>query len=89
MKIKRDEVENIIESKNKKREKLISEIMRPAVSSEKWLELEGVITKEAFDGLRVVECDDLRVEALSIAVMIRKALEEKEKTIQSIKHFSV
>ena len=81
LKIERNDVENIVESINKKREKLISEIMRPASSSEKWLELEGIITKEAFKGIRVVECDDLRVEAISVAVLIRKALEEKEKTV--------
>ena len=81
LKIERNDVENIVESINKKREKLISEIMRPASSSEKWLDLEGVVTKEAFEGIKIIECDDLRVEAISIAVLIRKVLEEKEKTI--------
>ena len=79
--VKRNEVTEAVESSNKAREKLISEIMRPASSSDKWLDLDGVITKEAFDSLKVIECDDLRVEAISIGVMIRKALEEKEKSI--------
>lgn len=81
LEIGREEVAEAVESKNKPREKLISEIMRPASSSEKWLDLAGIVTNDAFDGLRIVESEDLRGEAMSIAVMIRRALEEKEKTI--------
>ncbi len=81
LKIKRSDVEDIVSSVNQPREKLISEIMRPAISSDKWLELEGVIQRDAFEGIRVVECDDLRLEAIAIGTMIRKSLEEKEKTI--------
>ena len=81
LKIKRSDVEDIVSSVNQPREKLISEIMRPAISSDKWLELEGVIQRDAFERIRVVECDDLRLEAMAVGVMIRKALEEKEKTI--------
>ena len=81
LKIKRHEIEDMIESVNKPREKLISEIMRPASSSEKWLELNGVISEEAFDGIKVIECDDLRLEAISVAILIRNVLEKKEKNI--------
>ncbi|MBR2922792.1 MAG: PD-(D/E)XK nuclease family protein [Alphaproteobacteria bacterium] len=81
LEIKRNEIEDVVESVNRPREKLISEIMRPAISSDKWLELEGVLEKGTFDGIKVVECDDLRLESIAIGIMIRKALEEKEKTI--------
>lgn len=81
LKIRREDVKDVVKSLNKSREKLISEIMRPAETSDKWLNSKDVLDVEAFNGIKIVECNDLRVEALTIAVMIRRALEEKEKTI--------
>ena len=81
LKINRDDVENVVNSLNNRREKLISEIMRPAETSDKWLNSKDVIDNEAFKGIKIVECDDLRSEAITIAVMIRKILEEEEKTV--------
>ena len=77
----REDVIEITKPVNKPREKLISEVMRPASTSDKWLDLKDVISEKAFDGLRVVESDDLRCEAISIALMMRSSLEEKEKSI--------
>ncbi|MBR1948283.1 MAG: PD-(D/E)XK nuclease family protein [Alphaproteobacteria bacterium] len=79
--VKRQDVIEVVKSKNHHREKLISEIMRPAETSDKWLELNGKIEGKALDGIKIVECGDIRTEALTIAVIIRRALEEKEKTI--------
>lgn len=81
LKIARTDVKDVAERLNKHREKLISEIMRPAETSDKWLNAGEVIDNEAFNGIKLVECDDLRIEATTIATMIREALEENEKTI--------
>ena len=82
--LKRDDVAEVVVSANVEREKLISELMRPAESSEKWRDIKGKINDSAWDGLKIIECNDQREEALTIAVLIRKFLEEKEKTIALI-----
>ena len=63
------------------RQKLISELMRPAVSTNKWREIDSSkIKQDAFNGINFVECNDLREEALSIALIMRQVLEVPEKT---------
>ena len=84
LEVKRSEVENLLPPVNAEREKFISEVMRPAMCTNRWRNLAGVLTEKAVDGISLIECDDSRIEALSIAVLIRKALEVKEKTIALI-----
>lgn len=63
------------------RERLVSEVMRPASSSAEWRQLaQHPLDKKAFSGLKLINCDDVRQEAKAIALIIRKTLETPEKT---------
>ena len=81
LKITREEIPNLCAPKNIEREKFISEILRPASCSDQWRSLKGKMASDAFEGIKIIEAKDSRLEALSIAVLIRKALETPEKTI--------
>lgn len=81
LQLPRNAVVDLIPPKNPAREKLISELMRPAASSHKWQNLKGQISADSLNGIAVLECPDTRTEALSIAVLIRQLLETPEKTI--------
>lgn len=81
LKIDRRFVRDLTEPANAEREKFISEVMRPAVCSHKWRNLSGTISKKSVEGIRLLECDDSRTEALAVAAVIRRALETKGKTI--------
>ena len=77
----RDEVADLVAPRNPEREKLLSEVMRPAITSDKWRELvPGAISSEAVDGIRMLDCADIRREALAIAAIMRETLEVPEKT---------
>ncbi len=81
LQVKREDIEDICITANIGREHLVSEIMRPAQTTEKWRHLtdEGLpIT--AFDGIHFMSCADLRQEAKAIALIIRNTLETPEKT---------
>ena len=82
--VKRDEIKKIVVSRDEGREKLISEIMRPAEYSDEWRNIKDCFDKKSLEGLKLVECSDQRTEALSIALLIRKALQKKDKTIALI-----
>lgn len=79
LELDREEVEDWAESTNLYREKFISEIMRPAKTTDKWRDI-GLknIGREALDGLQLVNCTDVRLEALSIALIMRENLEIPE-----------
>ena len=63
------------------REVLVSESMRPALTTVAWRNLKhNTDLEKALDGLHIVECDDMRQEANAIALMIRHTLEQPEKT---------
>lgn len=63
------------------RERLVSEIMRPAASSAEWRKLSSYsLPEEAFTGLKLMSCSDIRQEAQAIALLMRKTLETPEKT---------
>ena len=63
------------------REKFVSEVMRPAASSSEWRKLnDNPLPMSAFENISMLNCDDIRQEAKSIALIIRRTLEEKEKT---------
>lgn len=77
----RKDVQDFVASKNVEREKLLSEIMRPAVVSDKWRDLTlEKNTDKAIEGIKLLNCADVRNEALSIAILMREALETPEKT---------
>lgn len=81
LELKREDVADFEPARNIEREKLISEVMRPAKTTDKWRNLaaEG-IKSEALHGITVVNCNDIREEALAIALIMRQTLEIPEKT---------
>lgn len=81
LQVSRDEVTDIAVSPNRDRERFVSEIMRPAETSSEWRNLkDNPLPKAAFEDIKLVNCDDERQEAKAVALIIRKTLEEKEKT---------
>ena len=80
LKISRHQVSLLSPPANLQREKLISEIMRPATTSNRWLNLKNTLDDKAFSGLNLLECDDDKTEALTIAVLIRRLLQTPSKT---------
>lgn len=80
--ISRDSVPDLNMTELSLREKLVSEIMRPVAASEAWRNLSlDIFPKETFKDIKLVNCDDLRQEAKTIALIMRKTLEDKEKTV--------
>ena len=81
LEISREQVQDLILSQNEEREKLLSEIMRPAVSTDKWRDLTPkTISAKACEGLQLIDCQDIRKEAVAIALIMREVLEKPEKT---------
>ncbi len=81
LKVERSEVVDFVPPENPEREILVSEIMRPARTTDKWRSLfENKISSKAVDGIRTLNCRDVREEALSIALIMRETLETPEKT---------
>lgn len=81
LQIERSEVREIAEPQNREREVLISEIMRPAKTTDKWRDIQTKkISHAALDGLSLIDCADIREEALAIALIMREALEAPEQT---------
>lgn len=81
LQINRAEVRNVPNKEFTERERLVSEIMRPAPSSGEWRTLSAhPFSKETFDGIHLLNCDDIRQEAKAIALLIRRTLDIPEKT---------
>lgn len=81
LQVKREEVTDLVPPANVLREKLVSEVMRPAKTTDKWRNLAGrEINEKALDGLAVINCRDVREEALSVAILMREVLLVPEKT---------
>ncbi len=57
------------------RQKLVSEALRPAESTEAWRHIAGLDRIAALAGVTLVEAADEREEALAIAIALREALE--------------
>lgn len=77
----RRDIADLMPPANPEREKFISEIMRPAKTTDKWRDIAAAeIHHEAYDGIRLIDCDDVRKEALAIALIMRETLEQPEKT---------
>lgn len=82
LQIKRDDVENIGSNNISLREKLVSEIMRPALVSGGWRNLsEKEFPAETFENIHLINCDDVRQEAKAIALIMRETIEIPEKNI--------
>lgn len=81
LQIERSEVKELAEAQNIDREILISEIMRPAKTTDRWRNIQDKkISHAALDGLSLIDCADIREEALVIALIMREALETPEQT---------
>ncbi len=63
------------------REKLISETMRPAATTDRWRKISAqTFPADALDGIHLISCREFREEALTIATIMRHTLETPEKT---------
>ena len=83
--ISRYDVKTIGDMKLKPRECLTAECMRPAETSGSWRNLSRQpLPEEAWSGLHMVSCEDVRQEALAIALIMRQTLETPEKTVALI-----
>ena len=81
LQIHRQEVEDLVPAENLPREVLLSEVMRPAKTSDKWRRLEKIGADDvAVKNMYYCQCADVRLEALAIALMMREVLDEPEKT---------
>lgn len=81
LKISRDEIKDLVESENRAREAFVSEVMRPAKTTDKWRDIARLnLNHEAYDGIHLINCTDVRKEALAIALIMRESLEYPEKT---------
>lgn len=81
LQVQRSAVPDLVMMANEGREKLIAEVMRPAKTTDKWRDITSRgIKPDALLGITLVDCADIRQEALAIAVVMREALETPEKT---------
>src|SRR5262249_47561588 len=61
------------------RTRLVSEMMRPAATSDSWRQLPA-ISPAALEGVSRVDCANPREEAAAIALVMREALEQPART---------
>ena len=81
LEVNRHEVQDLCPAANLEAERFIAEVMRPALSSEKWRELPSQsFSPQAWGGINLINCADIREEALAIALIMRETLEEEGKT---------
>ena len=79
--LRREDVADFTPPAEPEREKLIAEVMRPAVTTDRWRCLSATgISAAALAGLNVINTADIREEALAIALLMRQTLETPEKT---------
>ncbi len=79
--LKRSDVQELRRPENPLRERLVSEIMLPAAETDKWREAaQRDVCLSDFQHLSLLECDEIRQEALAIAAKMREVLETPEKT---------
>lgn len=79
--LKRSAVLNYIPPLNPHRERLVSDLMRPAASTAEWRCLSGqTLCPEAIEHLHTAAFADPRQEAAAIALLMREALETPGKT---------
>ncbi|MBQ8481842.1 MAG: PD-(D/E)XK nuclease family protein [Alphaproteobacteria bacterium] len=82
LQLSRDCVIDIPDKDISNREKLISEIMRPASTTGEWRKLsEEMFPADTFKDIHLINCDDMRHEAKTIALIMRETLETEGKTV--------
>lgn len=81
LQISRFEVKEEVAPQNAPREKLISEMMRPALSTLKWRNLSAdSLPSEAVENLHLITTEDMGQEAAAIAVIMRDVLNSEDQT---------
>lgn len=81
LQISRFEVKNAVKPHNAAREKLVSEMMRPALSTLEWRSLSAdSLPSEATENLHLITTEDMGQEASVIAVIMRDTLNTASKT---------
>lgn len=81
LQISRFEVKDAVKPHNAAREKLVSEMMRPALSTLEWRTLSAdSLPSEATENLHLITTEDMGQEASAIAVIMRDTLNTASKT---------
>lgn len=81
LQISRFEVKDAVKPHNAAREKLVSEMMRPALSTLEWRSLStDSLPSEATENLHLITTEDMGQEASAIAVIMRDTLNTASKT---------
>jgi len=81
LQVRREDIADLVQPLNSSRNLFISEVMRPAVTTDKWRDIvHKQIRHEAVDGMTLINCADVREEALTIALLLREAVEIPGKT---------
>lgn len=79
---KRHDIIPVDDFKITAKQRLISEIMRPASTTSQWQKIiNNKFNQSDFDYLKLINCDDMRQEAFTIALIMREVLETPEKTV--------
>jgi len=82
LQIERKQITQICEAQDVCREKLISELMRPAAVSYAWRNIDkNFDVSQILDDIQLLECQTQREEALAIALKMREVLSFSEKTV--------
>ena len=81
MGISRSEVKMFAKDPDKRQERLrlISEAMRPALTTDRWRDIRK-FTPESIHGIKKIDCNNVQEEALTIALILREVLETPAKT---------
>lgn len=81
LQISRFEVKDAVKPHNAARERLVSEMMRPALSTLEWRSLSAdSLPSEATENLHLITTEDMGQEASAIAVIMRDTLNTASKT---------
>ena len=82
LQIDRKQITPICKAQDIGREKFISELMRPAVVSYAWRNIDKSFDiSQILDDIQILECQTQREEALAIALKMREVLNFPEKTV--------
>jgi len=64
----------------RKRELIVSEALRPAETTDRWLAIERTGLEAAMENVCLIEAANEREEALAVAIALRQAIEDPQKT---------
>lgn len=81
LQIERWQISDLVGALSVEKENFIAEVMRPAVTSDKWRHLQkDSFSQRSFEGIHLLNVADMRSESLAAALMMREVLNEPEKT---------